>query len=137
VDSLVTSYLVDNATLVQIEVDAPDDFVPAGTGSVAGRVRDAIGPAVDAAKIVLDKVKEIKPHEVELKFGVKVSGGASWLIAKSAAEGNFEITLKWSPENAKSKTSSDSHTRVNLLARESEKNSASDENSGDGRTDWC
>jgi hypothetical protein len=35
------------------------------------------GLAVEAAKAVLDKVKEARPDEVELKFGIKVSGGAN------------------------------------------------------------
>jgi Trypsin-co-occurring domain 1 len=44
----------------------------------------------------LDKVKEARPDGVELKFGIKVTGGVSWLVAKAAGEGNFEITLTWS-----------------------------------------
>ena len=50
---------------------------------------------MEAAKTVLDKVKEARPDQVGLKFGVKVSGEANWLVAKSAGEANFEITLTW------------------------------------------
>jgi hypothetical protein len=50
---------------------------------------------VSAAKAVLDKVKEIRPGGIELKFGIKVSGSANWLVARAASEGNFEITLIW------------------------------------------
>jgi hypothetical protein len=39
---------------------------------------------------------EARPDEVELKFGIKVSGGASWLVAKAAGEANFEVSLTWS-----------------------------------------
>ena len=46
----------------------------------------------------MEKVKEIKPGEVEVKFGVKVTGEANWVVAKAATEGSFEITLKWSPD---------------------------------------
>lgn len=31
-----------------------------------------------------------------MKFGIKVSGGANWFVAKTAGEANFEVTLTWS-----------------------------------------
>ncbi|MCA1695681.1 MAG: hypothetical protein LC749_13655 [Actinobacteria bacterium] len=37
---------------------------------------------------------------MEVKFGIKVSGTANWLIAKAATEGNFDITLTWTPKLA-------------------------------------
>lgn len=95
--SEVVTYRLDESTLVRFEFDPPEGFRPAGPDQIAGRVREAIGPAIETAKAVLEKVKEIKPDEVELKFGVKVSGGAQWLVAKAAGEANFEITLSWHP----------------------------------------
>ena len=94
--SQVVTYRVDDATTVTLEVEPTDGFRPAGPGEVAGRIREAITPAVEAAKAVLEKVKETRPDEVEVRFGVKASGGASWLVAKAAGEGNFEVTLTWS-----------------------------------------
>ena len=93
----VVSYRVDESTVVQFEVEPGEGFQPAGAGHIAGRVQDAVGPAVDAAMAVLDKVKAAGPDRVELKFGVKVSGGANWLVARAATEGNFEVTLTWEP----------------------------------------
>jgi len=46
------------------------------------------------------KVKEAAPDKIEVKFGIKVSGTANWLIAKAATEGNFDITLTWTPKPA-------------------------------------
>src|SRR5215469_18471243 len=94
----VATYQVDDSTMVMFEVEPTEGFRPAGVGQVAGRVRDAVGPAVDAARAVLDKVKEIGPDEVEVRFGVKVSGGADWLVARSAGEASFEIKLTWTPK---------------------------------------
>ncbi|HVB43076.1 MAG TPA: CU044_2847 family protein [Streptosporangiaceae bacterium] len=91
----IVTYQLDDATMVRFEVEPPPGFVPAGAEEIAGRVREAVGPAVAAAKTVLDKVKEVRPDQVELRFGIKVSGGANWLVAKSAAEANFEICLTW------------------------------------------
>jgi hypothetical protein len=91
----VVKYRADDSTVVQFEVDPAQGFRPAGTGDIAGRVRDAVGPAVEAARVVLEKAKEARPDEVELKFGVKVTGGATWMVARAAAEASFEITLTW------------------------------------------
>jgi hypothetical protein len=97
--SQVVTYRVDDATTVKLEIDPAAGFQPAGgSGEVLGRIQEAIGPAVEAAKAVLEKVKETRPDEVEVKFGVKASGEASWLVAKAAAEGNFEVTLTWRRE---------------------------------------
>ncbi len=93
--SQVVTYRVDDATVVRFEVEPGPGFRPAGPDQIIGRVQDAVVPAVEAAKVVLDKVKEARPDRVELRFGIKVSGGANWLVAKAATEGNFEITLTW------------------------------------------
>jgi hypothetical protein len=94
--SQVVTYRVDDATIVKFEIEPSEGFRPAGPDEILGRVREAVDPAVEAAKAVLEKVKEARPDEVHLKFGIKVSGGANWLVAKAAGEANFEITLNWS-----------------------------------------
>jgi hypothetical protein len=94
--SQVVTYRVDDATTVRLEIEPTEGFHPAGPGDVLGRVQDAVAPAVEAAKAVLEKAKDARPDQVEVKFGVKASGEAKWLVAKAAAEANFEITLTWS-----------------------------------------
>jgi hypothetical protein len=97
VESQIVKYQVDETTVVGFEFDPGPGWRPAGTKELAGQVRIAVEPAVDAAKVVLEKIKEAAPDGVEVKFGVKVSGEANWIIAKAATEGNFEITLTWKP----------------------------------------
>jgi len=87
---------VDESTVVGFEIESGSGWHPAGAKEVAGRVREAVEPAVEAAKIVLEKVKDAKPSEVEVKFGIKVTGEASWIVARAATEGSFEVTLTWS-----------------------------------------
>lgn len=96
--SQVVRYVVDDGAVVVFEIEPPEEFAQASSDQIVGRVRDAIGPAVEAAREVLDRVKEHGPREVEVKFGIKVSGTMNWLVAKAATEGNFEVTLKWQPE---------------------------------------
>lgn len=93
--SQVVTYRVDDGTKVQLEIDPVQGFQPASPREVVGRIQEAITPAVEAAKVVLDKVKEARPDEIEVKFAVKASGEANWLVAKAATEGNFEVKLTW------------------------------------------
>ena len=41
-----------------------------------------------------------RPDEVEVKFGVKMSGEAGALIAKTGTEAQMEVTLKWNGKKA-------------------------------------
>lgn len=94
--SQVVTYRVSDAMTVMLEIEPTQGFQPAAPGAVVGRVQEAITPAVEAAKAVLEKVKETRPDEIEVKFGVKASGEAGWLVAKAAGQANFEVTLTWS-----------------------------------------
>ena len=91
----VVRYILEDGTVVGFEIEPAADFRPVGPEEVIGRLREAAGPAVEAAKAVLDRVKDAGPDEVQVKFGIKVSGTANWLVARAATEGNFEITLTW------------------------------------------
>lgn len=93
----VVSYAVDEQTVVRFEIEPSAEFRPAGPDEVVGWIRDAVAPAVDAARVVLEKVRQAAPDEVKLKFGIKVSGTANWFVAKAASEGNFEVELTWKP----------------------------------------
>ncbi|HUN35291.1 MAG TPA: CU044_2847 family protein [Trebonia sp.] len=96
--SQIVKYQLDDSTVVGFEFEPGPGFHQAGTKEFVGQVRKAVEPAVEAASAVLDKVKEIKPDAVKVKFGVKVTGEASWVVAKAATEASFEITLTWSPD---------------------------------------
>lgn len=91
----VVRYELDQSTAVGFEIEPPPGFRQAGADQLVGELRRAVAPAVEGAKAVLEKVRETGPDEVEVKFGIKVSGTMNWLIAKAATDGNFEITLTW------------------------------------------
>jgi hypothetical protein len=100
-ESQVVTYQVDDGVTVGFEIEPVEGFVPCGVEEVAGRVREAIEPAVAAARAVLGQVRELSPDGVDVKFGVKVTGTTNWLVAKAATEGNFEVTLSWRPSGAR------------------------------------
>ncbi|WP_145908059.1 CU044_2847 family protein [Kitasatospora viridis] len=91
------SYELDSGTVVQFEIEPVDGWRPVGAERVLGRIEEAVRPVVEAAGAVLDQVVKLSPAEVEVSFGVKVTGSANWLVAKAATEANFGVTLKWRP----------------------------------------
>src|SRR5689334_18691430 len=93
----VVSYQLDDDTVVRFEIEPTNDWVQVSSDQVLGRISDAVRPAVEGAKAVLERVREAAPDEIEVKFGIKVSGTANWLVARAATEGNFEVTLTWKP----------------------------------------
>ncbi|GAA2233678.1 hypothetical protein GCM10010232_20490 [Streptomyces amakusaensis] len=95
--SQIVSYELDDGTVVRFEAEPAGDWHPVAADDIVGRVRDAAGPAVDAARAVLHRVAELRPDQVEVKFGLKVNGTANWIVAKAATEANFEVTLTWQP----------------------------------------
>ncbi|WP_242433129.1 CU044_2847 family protein [Streptomyces sp. Root264] len=96
--SQVVSYALDADTVVQFEVEPTSEWRQVRAGQVAGQVDEATRPAVEAAQRVLAQIAGLGPDEVEVTFGIKVSGTANWLIAKAASEANFGVKLVWRPQ---------------------------------------
>jgi hypothetical protein len=88
-------YTLDDGTVVHFEFEPGAGFRPTGAMDVVGRIREAVTPAIEGAKVVLEKAKEGAPDEVEVKFGIKVTGTANWFVAKASTDGTFEVTMKW------------------------------------------
>lgn len=79
--SQVVTYRVDDATTVKFEIEPSEGFRPAGPEQILGQVREAVGPAVEAAKAVLEKIKEARPDEVwhqSQRRGELVCGKDRW-----------------------------------------------------------
>jgi hypothetical protein len=96
----VVRYELEDGSEVRFEVEPVGEFAEASPDRIAGRVRDATRQAVKAAAEVLEQVRAYGPREVEVKFGIKVSGKTDWLVASASSEGSFEVTLKWKPDPA-------------------------------------
>lgn len=86
VASSVVRYELDDQSVVWVEVDPVPGFRPAGGEEIAGRVREAVAPAVEAARVVLDRVRQVRPDEVKLKFGIKVSGSVISVCAVAVGD---------------------------------------------------
>ncbi|MFF0727930.1 CU044_2847 family protein [Streptomyces sp. NPDC004134] len=98
--SHVVTYAVDADTRVGFEIEPTEDWQPVGADQLAGRIHDAVEPAVRAARTVLDRLAELSPAEVTVTFGVKANGTANWVVAKAATEASFQVTMTWQPNAA-------------------------------------
>lgn len=91
------SYALDDGTRVEFETEPVDGWREVGAEEVIARISDAVTPVVEGAKAILDRLKAVAPDDIEITFGVKVSGTTNWVIAKAETEGNFAVKLTWSP----------------------------------------
>jgi hypothetical protein len=90
---------------VLLEVDAPAEqghaVDVARLDQLAERAHDTLEAAIDkitpAALSVMQRIRNlaIKPDEISLQFGVKISAEAGAFIASAASEANFQVALKW------------------------------------------
>ena len=56
----------------------------------------ALRPATAAVMAQINGLME-KPDEVQLELGFSLKGEVGAVIAKTAAEGSFKLSLKWKP----------------------------------------
>lgn len=91
----------DDGGYVVVEMDdAAGGVVKASrTGEVAGRAAQSLESALEsvapAARAVLARVREARPQQVTVEFGVKLSAEAGAVITRTSGECNFKVTLRW------------------------------------------
>jgi Trypsin-co-occurring domain 1 len=96
---------VGDGQFVLVEVDevASEEIEPVSRmpGQLAAKARKTLNEALDD---IAPMVKTLKRRlnaltdpgdEVEVKFGVKLSGEIDAVVTKLGAEATYEITLKW------------------------------------------
>ncbi|MBN1173659.1 MAG: hypothetical protein JXA67_15925, partial [Micromonosporaceae bacterium] len=74
------------------------DLVARDHGAVT-RARQSLDEALNAVKPALAKVteavREMAPDELEIGFGLKITGESGVIIAKGTSEVNFTVRLVW------------------------------------------
>ncbi len=92
------------SVLVEVDEDAVGiERVSRGHDGVleAGRrLTEALAGVRDAADASVQTLRVLSPDGLELEFGVKLTGEAGAIIAKTAAEGHFTVKLSWRPGDA-------------------------------------
>jgi hypothetical protein len=92
-------FVLDDGSEVFFE-SAEGDLVAqhGGEGEVVdgGRLSARLGAVAEAASQVAGSLRSrLRPDEVALEFGLRVSGEVNWFFAKNQAEGAIKVTLSW------------------------------------------
>lgn len=92
----------DSAVLVEVDEDSFGiERVSRGQDGVveaSRRLTEALGGVRDAAQASIQVLRTLSPDGLELEFGVKLTGEAGAIIARTAAEGHFTVKLSWAPD---------------------------------------
>ena len=85
----LVQHAANESTVVQFETDI-------GTQpGTSGWISDAAGPALAGAAVLLELARNTSADRVEIRFGLKATGEASWAVSRALAEANFQVTLIW------------------------------------------
>jgi hypothetical protein len=90
---------------VGVDVEAepnPLRGVPNAVSGVVQGVADVGAVIAESSREILDAIREgvgsLAPDEVELEFGVSISGESGLpVIAKASAQANFSVRVCWKP----------------------------------------
>ncbi len=99
----VARFELAEGSTVLVEVDDDDLGIKRvsrgrdGVVEAGRRLTEALGSVRDAARESMEVLQTLSPSRIELEFGVKLAGEAGAIIAKTAAEGHFTVTLTWAP----------------------------------------
>src|SRR6266700_7054920 len=87
--------------LVEVDHDGPEISPVSRAGDViesAGTsLSAALGSVRKAATVVLGQFRDmaVRPDEVQVEFGVRLTAEAGAVIAKSSVEGHLTVKLTW------------------------------------------
>lgn len=96
-----------------ILVEAADSAAgPVKAGRVGDAIRElpvglsaALEPVTDLARSVLTRLREARPAELEVEFGVDLGTEAGVVITKTAANCHLSVKMTWRKDDADASTS--------------------------------
>jgi hypothetical protein len=103
VSHIVDFRLEDGGTMhVEVDEQVSGGVVrSARPGQVVGQagqsLEEALDKAMPAAQALITKLRGLgsRPDEIEVVFGLKLSGELGAVLAKTGVEGNFSVKLTW------------------------------------------
>ena len=102
--SRYVEFTLSDGSMVVIESDEDESgVVKAGLGDAVERASEMFEQTIENARksamVIVDKMRELGPDEVEVTFGLKASGElGNIVVAKAGVEASYSIKLKWKKE---------------------------------------
>jgi hypothetical protein len=108
--SELIEFRLEGGGAVVVEMDEEQaGLVPAGRrpGEIAREAaqtfEEAIASIRPAAQVIAQELRSLKPDELGIEIGIKLTAEAGAIIAKAGGEANFKVTLKWTLEHSAEK----------------------------------
>ncbi len=103
----LVQFELEDGSPVLIEVEEPTakssqkvSITPQGIAQAQVRFAEAIAQIRPAAEVVLDAFRQMNhPSEVNLEFGIKLSGKLGAIFTAVESEATFKVVLKWKNES--------------------------------------
>jgi hypothetical protein len=87
------------SVIVQVDEQRSGPVPSANPGEIATKAKMTFEQAAaqlrPIAKTLLEEVKDLGPHDVEIELGISFSAEAGVVLAKTSVEGNCKVTLTW------------------------------------------
>ena len=102
----LVQFELEDGSPVLIEVEEPTvrsnqkvSLIPQGVEQAQVRFAEAIAQIRPAAQAILDAFRQMNnPSEVNLEFGIKLSGKLGAIFTAVESEATFKVALKWKNE---------------------------------------
>jgi hypothetical protein len=92
---------LENGGVIVVEMDrAPEGVVKAGRpGDIVGKATQSLEAALEsvtpAAQSILAKLRQARPHEITVEFGLTLTAEAGAVLAKTSSGCHLKVTLRW------------------------------------------
>jgi hypothetical protein len=67
-----------------------------GIAQASQKLEQALGRTMPTLRSVVNSVRSLAPDSAQIEFGITLTYEAGVVVAKTAVEGHFTVTLSWS-----------------------------------------
>jgi Trypsin-co-occurring domain 1 len=86
--------------LVEVSDDSPGlERVAREDGGIVQateKLEDALKRSMPTLRTIINSVRSLAPDQAQVEFGITLAAEAGVVVAKTAVEGHFTVTLSWS-----------------------------------------
>jgi hypothetical protein len=98
----LTRFPIEGGGWVLVEADPSTNRGPVQAGRMREVVTDAsdtlqtaLSSVTDASRVILDQLRDVRPAELEVEFGVELTAATGAVIAKVGSNCHLTVKLTW------------------------------------------
>jgi hypothetical protein len=91
-------YELEDGSVVQVQYlpDRQDGARQVGARRAPQLIEERLPTVVGVAREILDAVRRMEVDSAEVSFGITLTGGLNWAVARASTESSFKVSLTWS-----------------------------------------